>query len=594
MLENFKEIIFSYFTFINPDFLAVFNVVAISIIVVFFVLLLVIVYKRNRKISKALAKKREEEEGKQKMYEFNILNELSNKMDYSLNIQNIAESITGSMVDFVDHSAVFYMLVLTEKIVFKGNLNKSVSRKFIDEVKQKMIDSLTIVASEDFKNRELKESIFGAPLNEQFEDSVGSFFNIPLVSAGKVVGLLTVADTRVGFYKGKNTDILYKVAEDAGQAVDRLQALVASENGRLNAMVKSMTDGVVMVDMEYSLIVASPAAKKAMGFENRVNLSMSDFINDLNKNFDIKDKFDESVRFDKTFVSDEIILPGGFFKIIISVVREIDKPLGYVIVFRDINREKEVERIKEDFTSMIVHELRSPLDSIKKMAELMRVSQFKKDKQEECLQMIYSNSSDMLELINNLLDIAKIEAGKFEIMKQKSDIKKIIESRVLFFSTSAKDVKVNLTSFFAKDIPDSVEFDPHTISQVLNNLISNAIKFTKENGNVTIQAMLHKNSASVIEEAKNYGINWFINKEIAGIPDSLFVAVTDNGIGIAPDQIGKLFNKFIQAKSTFVAKEGTGLGLAIIKSIVDSHGGIVGVESTEGQGTTFYFTLPIN
>jgi signal transduction histidine kinase len=594
MLEIFTDKIISFSNNINPYLLATITIGALALVAGLFVLLLMSVYRKNKIIEKSLAKRKEEEEGKQNMYEFTILNELSSKMDYSLNVQNIAESISVSMEDFIDHSAVFYMLLFPEKIVFKGNLNKSVSRKFIDEVEAKMFDSLAILIAEDFKKKELKENMYGASINEQFEDSLGSFFNIPLVSAGKVVGLLTVADTRVGFYKDKKTDILYKVAREACQAVDRLQALVASENSRLNAMVKSMTDGVVMIDMDYSLLVASPAAKKAMGFESKSNLSMSDFINDLNKKFDIKDKFEESVRFDKTFVSDEVSLPGGFFKIIISVVRESDKPLGYVIVFRDINREKEVERIKEDFTSMIVHELRSPLDSIKKMAELMRVSQFKKDKQEECLQMIYSNSSDMLELINNLLDIAKIEAGKFEIMKQKSDIKKIIESRILFFGTSAKDVKVNLASYFAKDIPDNIEFDPHTISQVLNNLISNAIKFTKENGNVTVQVVLHKNDGNIIEEGKGAGINWFINKNITNIPDSLFVAVTDNGIGIAPDQIGKLFNKFIQAKSTFVAKEGTGLGLAIIKSIIDSHGGIVGVESVEGQGTTFYFTLPIS
>jgi signal transduction histidine kinase len=228
------------------------------------------------------------------------------------------------------------------------------------------------------------------------------------------------------------------------------------------------------------------------------------------------------------------------------------------------------------------------------MTELMRVSEMKKAKLAECFQMIYSNSSDMLELINNLLDIAKIEAGKFELMKQKSDIKKLIESRILFFDIAAKDAKVKLTSCFGKDIPDNVEFDARTISQVLNNLISNAMKFTKENGSVAVQTLLHKNGESLEKEAKDAGIVWFIKKDISDTPDSLVVAVTDNGIGIAPDQINKLFNKFVQAKSTFVQKGGTGLGLAIIKSIVDSHGGVVGVESVEGQGTTFYFTLPTN
>jgi signal transduction histidine kinase len=227
------------------------------------------------------------------------------------------------------------------------------------------------------------------------------------------------------------------------------------------------------------------------------------------------------------------------------------------------------------------------------MIEMMRESQIKKAKQAECFQMIYGSSSDMLELVNNLLDIAKIEAGKFDLKKQKSDIKEIIKSRIMFFDISSKDANVKITSQLGKDIPNNVEFDPHTISQVLNNLLSNAIKFNKENGSVVIQALLHKKSASLQKEAKDSGIEWYIKKDITDIPDSLFVAVTNSGAGIAEDQINKLFNKFVQVKTVFTQKGGTGLGLAIAKSIVESHGGVVGAESTEGQGATFYFTLPL-
>lgn len=569
-------------------------IIAVIIIIVIFSISIIegfFISRKNRIINKDLAKK--EEDNKGKMYEIAILNALGNRIDYSLNVQNIAEIITGSMIDFIDYSVVSHMLLLPEKIIFKLNLKKSVSRKFIDEVKEKMLNSLCLLLDDSVKNLKIEKTLFGADVGEGLADSVGSFFNIPLVISGKVVGLLTVADTRVGFYKEKEMTTLYKIAGQADQAVDRLQAVVKSENSKLNAMVSSMTDGVVMMDMDYKVLVVNPAVRRAMGFENKGDLSVSDFVGALSKNFDLRDKIEESFMLDKVFVSEEISLPGGFFKIIVSAVRDAQKPLGCVVVFRDINREKEVEKIKEDFTSMIVHELRSPLDSIKKMVELMRFSKFKKSKEMECFQMIYGSSSDMLELINNLLDIAKIEAGKFELKKQPSDIKKIVESRILFFDIVAKDAKVKLANYFAKDIPENVEFDPHTISQVLNNLISNAVKFTKDDGTVTVQVLFHKNGKNLEEEAKNSGISWFIKKDFSDVPDSLLVAVTDNGIGIAPDQIDKLFNKFVQAKSTFVEKGGTGLGLAITKSIIESHKGIVGVDSIQGQGTTFYFTLPI-
>ena len=567
----------------------------ITIIIIIFVIVAIVelfIFLKNKKLEGDLAKR--EEDVKHKMYEISILNELSDKMGYSLGVQNVIEIIKKSLPDIIDYNTVSYMMFLPEKIIFRSYIEKPVSHKFIDDVKSKMLDSISVFLNADFKNTKMEEKLWGTVLDEESYKPLGSFFNIPLTISGKVVGLLNIADARIGFYKEKEIAIVNRTAQQVTQAVTKLQEVVESEKSKLNAMVASMTDGVVMTDMDYRILVVNPAAKRAIGLENKNDFSISDFAEGLGGKFDLRDKIEESVRLEKVFLSEEISLPSGFFQIIVSPVKDNWKSLGCVVVFRDITHEKEVERIKEDFTSMIVHELRSPLDSIKKMVELMRISEIKKAKQAECFQMIYSSSSEMLELINNLLDIAKIEAGKFQLMKQKSDIKKIIESRILFFDIAAKDAKVKITSQFGKDIPDNVEFDPHTISQVLNNLISNAIKFTKENGIVTVQALLHKKGESLEKEAKNSGINWFIKNNMADMPDSLLVAVTDNGIGIPADQIDKLFNKFVQAKTTFVQKGGTGLGLAITKSIVDSHGGVVGVESIEGKGTTFYFTLPIS
>jgi len=570
----------------------------ISIIFIIVAIVEVFIFQKNKKFKDNLIKR--EEDARHKMYEITILEKLSDKIGYSLGVQNVIEIIKESLHDIIDYDAVSYMLLLPEKIIFRAYIEKPVSRKFIDDVKAKMLDSVSVLPNADLKNislgaqAKIEETLWGTISNEGPDKPVGSFFNIPLIISGKVVGLLNVADTRGGFYNEKEIAIVNRTAQQATQAVTKLQKVVESEESKLNAMVASMTDGVVMTDMDYRILVVNPAARRALNFENKSDLSISDFVSGLSGKLDLRDKVEESVRLEKVFVSEEISLPTGFFQIIVSPVKDKWKALGCVVVFRDITHEKEVQKIKEDFTSMIVHELRSPLDSIKKMTELMRVSEVKKAKLAECFQMIYSSSSDMLELINNLLDIAKIEAGKFELMKQKSDIKKIIESRILFFDIAAKDAKVKLTSYFGKDIPDDIEFDPRTISQVLNNLISNAIKFTKENGSVVVQALFHRNGESLEKEAKDSGINWFIKKDITNVNDSLVIAVTDNGIGIAPDQIDKLFNKFIQAKSTFVQKGGTGLGLAITKSIIDSHGGVVGVESIEGQGTTFYFTLPTN
>lgn len=559
----------------------------------------VFAYLRSRKFRIDLEKR--EEDTRHRMYELSILKELGDRMGYSLNVQNIIDIITGSLHQFIEYSVVSYMFLEPEKIIFKVHLEKQVSRKFIDNIKNRMVGSLSALLNIDFQKIGIEEVLSGTILSEDAEKPVESFFNIPLVIAGEVVGVLTIADTKSGLYKEEEMTILYKITQQASKAVTRLQEVVKTEQAKLNAMVSSMTEGVVMTDPEHRILVANPAAKKAIGSESKEDVSIFDFIDKLNGKFDFRGKIEESIILDKVFVSEEVLLDDRFFQIIVSPVKNKsgsqNNILGCVTIFRDITEEKEVERMKEDFTSMIVHELRTPLDGIKKIVESIRKAKIKKAKQPEYLQMMYHSSSDMLELINNLLDVAKIEAGKFQIFKQPSNINEIIEGRVLFFQTAAKDAKLKIISQFADNLPEKVNFDQGTISQVLNNLLSNAIKFSKENSNVVISAMLHKNGHDIKTEVENLDAARFLRNskvDFTKIPDSLFVAVTDSGVGISSPDIGQLFLKFSQVKNMFTQKGGTGLGLAIIKSIVESHGGIVGAESVEGEGSTFYFTIPID
>jgi len=211
--------------------------------------------------------------------------------------------------------------------------------------------------------------------------------------------------------------------------------------------------------------------------------------------------------------------------------------------------------------------------------------------------MMHHSSSDMLELINNLLDVAKIESGKFQIFKEVSNIKQVVSDRLLMYKVAAEDAKIKLVSAISKDVPDEASFDSRTISQVLNNLLSNAIKFSNSGGKIVVKVLLHKMGQDVKKEAGDDEMEWFLEKsqvDFTKLPDSLFVAVTNSGVGISPEGISQLFIKFSQIRNVFTQTKGTGLGLAIVKSIVESHGGVVGVESEENKGATFYFTIPLN
>jgi len=567
-------------------------IAAVAVIGAFFI------YKKSRTLEKNLIKR--EQDTKRRMYELSILKELGDRIGYSLNVQNIIDIITGSLHQFIEYSAVSYMFLEPEKIIFKVHLEESVSRKFIDDIKTRMTGSLSALLNTDFKKIRFEEILSGAILSDNVEEPVRSFFNIPLVIAGKLVGVLTIADTESGLYKEEEMTILYKITQQASQAVTRLQEVVAIEEGKLSAMVESMAEGVVMTDKDYRIMVVNPAAKNAIGLPDKKELSIFDFVDGLGGKFDFRGKIEESVKLGKTFSSDEILLQDRFYRIIVSPVEGIvgleKEVFGCVVVFRDITREKEIEKMREDFTSMIVHELRSPLDTIKKMIEFIRENKQKKAEQLEYFQMMYKKSTDMLELINNLLDVAKIEAGKFQIQKQAADIKQVVQECISFYGTLAQDSGVRLVNHFGSGLSEKVNFDSFTVSQVLNNLVSNAIKFTEKNGKVSIDVLAHKKGKDITEEAAQEKIKWFLGaktEDFKAIGDSLVVAVTDNGRGIPAAEIGQLFNKFSQVKDTFIKKQGTGLGLAIVKGIIESHQGIIGVGSTEGEGSTFYFTLPM-
>ncbi len=556
-------------------------------------------YLRTRKFKKDLEER--EEETKRKMYELSILKELGDRVGYSLNVQNIIDIITGSLHQFIDYSVVSYMFLEPEKIIFKVHLEKSISRRFIDDIKSRMVKSLTALLNVDFQKTRIEEILSGAVLADEIDKPVNSFFNIPLVIAGKVVGVLTIADTKTGLYKEEEMTILYKITQQASQAVTRLQDVVQTEQMKLNAMMESMAEGVVMTDPDYRILVVNPAAKKAIGLDSGKEVTVFDFVDKLSGKFDFKGRVEESVKLDKVFISDEVSLGDKFFQVIVSPVKnkgsgENEEILGSVTIFRDITREKEVERMKQDFTSMIVHELRSPLDGVKKIIELIRTTKVKKVQQTNYFQMMYHSSSDMLELINNLLDVAKIEAGKFQILKEPSNIKQVVDDRLSMYKVAAEDAKIKMVSSVNKDVPDKVNFDSRTISQVLNNLLSNAVKFSKQGGKIVVKVLLHKQGQDIKKEVGDAETGWFLDKsnfDSTKLPDSLFIAVTNEGIGISREGINQLFIKFSQVRNVFTQTKGTGLGLAIVKSIIESHGGVVGVESEENKGATFYFTIPL-
>ncbi len=243
--------------------------------------------------------------------------------------------------------------------------------------------------------------------------------------------------------------------------------------------------------------------------------------------------------------------------------------------------ESELERTKADFMAMLVHDLRSPLNGIKSVIDFYRElrDQGKTYSAEQLalLDTAGDSAKKMLELINDILDLSKFEAGNMSLDKQIIALPIIIDTVCKESELQFKQKNISLTKHYAEKLPD-VNVDAEKIGQVVMNLLSNAMKFTKSGGSVTVTSALESETWKGASDKKNF----------------VRVSVTDTGVGIPKDEIPQLFERYKQVSSAKRTKQkGTGLGLSICKMIVQSHGGTMGVESEVGKYTTFYFTLPV-
>ena len=242
---------------------------------------------------------------------------------------------------------------------------------------------------------------------------------------------------------------------------------------------------------------------------------------------------------------------------------------GAVAAFQDITNLYEVDRLKSEFVSIVSHELRTPLTSIKGSLQLLRTDVPMPDPNHRILMDVaLANTDRLVRIINDILDISKIEAGKLELNPRPYDVHELVTHSIESVGQIAKGSSVTLTPIVPPDIP-KVNADPDRTIQAIVNLLSNALKYAPARSDVTLEVRPDP-------------------------PGFVTFAITDLGRGIPADRLGQLFQKFQQIDGANTRKfRGTGLGLAITKALVEMQGGSVGVTSETGVGSTFWITIPI-
>ena len=359
---------------------------------------------------------------------------------------------------------------------------------------------------------------------------------------------------------------LGKAFNELSETLEELFFKISDRESTLDTVLSSMDDGVIAVNMRREVILANRAAadlfhhqEKEMIGKNQFEATRHEELSRiLEKTMDGQDSFSQEMR-----------LRPGSERIIAVTSSPLEdqhgKIQGAVAVMRDVTSLRHLEQMRQEFVANVSHELRTPLTSIKGFSETLLNSNFEDRALYERFLAIINNETDrMIALINDLLDLSRIESGKQPLNKGAVDMRKVFDETVLMLENkaAAKGVTIENNIYY----PVMVEGDEKLLKQVALNLVDNGVKYNVEGGKVWIEA--------------EQGL------------DSVEFIIGDTGLGIASEHLDRIFERFYRVdKGRARHMGGTGLGLAITKHIIDKHKGTIAIESRVGKGTKFRITL---
>lgn len=366
--------------------------------------------------------------------------------------------------------------------------------------------------------------------------------------------------------------------EERTQKILAFNELLINQNNKIEAILNSSADGILTIDSNGKINSANSKITEWTGVDE-IDIRDNTFYEVINyddfKNYPseftlkIKDFKEFSNYFPNASVqnslSGEIINLDITYSEIKSENEQNEK--NYVLILRDITKKKEIERIKEDFVATLTHDLRVPLlANVQTFEHLMKGCYGDPtEKQNFIFEQLTSSNKDLLKMVNIILDSYKYEAGKYSLLKRVFNLKKLINETINEISPLIKEKNHEL--IFENSIEElCISADKHEIKRVLLNLLSNAINYTPHSGKIEISMQKDKNT--------------------------VIVSIKDTGIGISQNSLGNLFDRYSKGGKT-LRKVGTGLGLYLSKQIIDAHNGKIRAESTKDEGSSFYFSLPL-
>lgn len=440
-------------------------------------------------------------------------------------------------------------------------------------------DDRWLVREDDPSDEERTRSVLGVPIVSGEGRPVGAIFlHAYAVNAFTEADLRLVEAAAVQLGNAMNNAQLYRMLRQQAERLGSMLRTQQVEAAKSQSILEGIADGVMVADANGRIILFNAAAGRILSVTRSQALGRRldemlglygtmarDWLTQVNKWREHPKDYETG-----EFLAERLHLERRVVSVHLSpVISKGHEFLGTVSVFRDVTAEVEAERAKTEFVSTVSHELRTPMTAVKGYVDLllMGATGDLSDQQQHFLDIIKTNTDRLTTLVNDLLDISRIETGKIELEMEPLDMVSIIEQVALTIRPKAEEKGLHVHAVVPPALP-KVFGDPDRVIQILTNLVGNAYKYTPTGGVVSVNA--------------------YVRDEM------VHIAVADTGIGISAEDQRKIFERFFRVDDPLVHEEaGTGLGLSIAVSLVEMHGGEVMVESEAGEGSIFTFTLPL-
>ncbi len=486
------------------------------------------------------------------------LQEIGGKVTSLLDLDDVLSAVVAAAVDLTgaEEGSLLLLDEATGELYMRAarNFQEDFVRTFRIPVQDSLPGQVLQTAQPVVMDQSVPKKIKTAYL-------VSSLMYVPIMFKDRAIGVLGVDNRHSGHpFSDDQLTMVSVLADYAAIAIENARLFEHSEVERqkLETILTSVGDGVLVVDRENHLLLINPVARQAFGLdeEDLANTPIQEIIHQP----ELLDILNEEHR--KSPFQTEITLEDG--RVLNAQVTTIPE-IGVAVTTQDITHLKELDRIKSDFVNTVSHDLRSPLTAILGYVELIERVGFVNTQQLEFIRRIQYSVQNITALINDLLDLGRIEAG-FDSRKEVVPLAAVIQYAVEGFKNRAGEKEQEFEVDIAADLPQ-VLGNPIRLRQMISNLIGNAVKYTPSGGKIRVKAQAEENQ--------------------------IIFQVSDNGPGIPVADQPYIFDKFYRASNVATEISGTGLGLAIVKSIVENHQGRIWVDSTPRQGSTFTVVLPI-